>query len=70
MLLVDASQVAAGSETVQLSSAEHASVQMNDAPDTAGHNDKSWSNLWQMNKVGLEGRKISVLRNCTLLPLR
>ncbi len=57
MLLVDAQQVAAGSETIQLSAAEHASVQMDSAPDSPPSASSNLVSLWQMNSVGLRAER-------------
>jgi hypothetical protein len=57
MLLVDAQQVAAGSETIQLSSAEHASVQMDSAPDSPASAATNLVSLWQMDMVGLRAER-------------
>jgi HK97 family phage major capsid protein len=58
MLLVDAQQVAAASETIQLSATNEAAVQLNDTPDSPPTGATLLVSLWQHNLVGLKAERI------------
>ena len=64
-VLVDAQQVAAASETIQLSATTEASVQMNDAPDSPPTASTSMVSLWQMNMVGIKAERYFGIQKLT-----
>ena len=53
-VLVDASQIVAASETLQLSASNEASVQMDTAPDSPPTSSSNMVSLWTMNMSGLK----------------
>lgn len=57
MVLVDAQQVAAASETIQLEAAREAAVQMDSAPDSPPSGTTNFLSLWQTNHVGLRAER-------------
>ena len=56
-LLVDAQQVAAASETIQLSHTNQAIVQMDTAPDSPPSAATNLVSLWQLNMTGLKAER-------------
>lgn len=57
MVLVDATQVAAASETVRLDSSREALLNMDSAPDSPVSGTTSMLSLWQTNHVGLRAER-------------
>jgi len=57
LLLADAQQICAASETVQLSAASHASVQTDTSPDSPPTASTPLVSLWQMNYDGLRAER-------------
>jgi hypothetical protein len=57
MVLVDASQVGAGSEGITLSASNQASVQMNTTPDSPPTASSAYISLWQMNQTALRAER-------------
>jgi hypothetical protein len=58
MVLVDAQQVAAASETIQLSASNQAIVQMDGAPDSPIVAGTVMTSLWQNNLTGLKAERL------------
>ncbi len=56
-VLVDAQQVAAASETIQLSATNEAAVQMDSAPDSPISASTPMVSLWQNNMTGLKAER-------------
>jgi hypothetical protein len=65
MVLVDAQQVAAASETVQLSHANQAAVQLDTAPDSPPSGSTNLVSLWQMNMTGLKAERLFGVQKLT-----
>ena len=65
MVLVDAQQVAAASETIQLSSTMQAIVQMDTAPDSPPSASMVMTSLWQNNLTGLKAERIFGVQKLT-----
>jgi hypothetical protein len=65
MLLVDAQQVAAASETIQLSASNEAIVQLDTAPDSPIFASTPMVSLWQMNMVGLRAERFFGVQKLT-----
>jgi len=57
MVLVDGQQVAAASETIQLSASNEAIVQMDSAPDSPPTASTPMTSLWQNNLSGLKAER-------------
>ena len=57
MVLVDAQQVAAASDTVTLDTAREAVVQLDTAPDSPSTPSTNLVSLWQMNMLGLKAER-------------
>jgi hypothetical protein len=57
VLVVDAAQIAAGSDTVVLSSANQATLQMDTTPDSPPTASTAYVNLWQMNWRALRAER-------------
>ena len=57
MLLADAQQIAAASETIRLDSSTEADVQHDTAPDSPSTASTSLQSLWQSNKVALKAER-------------
>jgi hypothetical protein len=58
MILVDAQQLAAASETIQLAVATHAVVQLDTSPDSPVSGSTVLTSLWQNNLTGLKAERI------------
>jgi hypothetical protein len=58
MILVDAQQVAAASETIQLAVATHAVVQLDTSPDSPVSESTALTSLWQQNLTGLKAERL------------
>lgn len=65
MLLVDAQQVAAASETIQLSYSNQAPVQMDTAPDSPTSASTVMISLWQNNMTGLKAERVFGVQKLT-----
>ena len=65
MLLVDAQQVAAASETIQLSASNEAIVQLDTTPDSPISASTPMVSLWQMNMVGLRAERFFGVQKLT-----
>jgi hypothetical protein len=65
MLLVDAQQIAAASESIQLSASNEAIVAMNDAPDSPAAASTLMTSLWQNNLTGLKAERFFGLQKLT-----
>jgi HK97 family phage major capsid protein len=65
MILVDAQQIAAASETIQLSSAREAIVQMDTAPDSPITASTVPVSLWQNNMTGLKAERFFGVQKLT-----
>jgi hypothetical protein len=57
MVLVDATQVAAGSEGIALSASTQASIHMNTTPDSPPTASSAYISLWQMNQTALRAER-------------
>jgi hypothetical protein len=57
MVLVDAAQIVAASDTIQLDAASHASVQFETAPDSPPTASTNLQSLWQQNMLGLKASR-------------
>jgi hypothetical protein len=57
MVLVDASQVAAASERIQLTATDTAPLQLDTTPDSPPGGNTSMVSLWQMNLLGLKAER-------------
>ena len=57
MILADAQQIAAASETLQLSAADQASVDMSDSPDSPSSASTNLTSLWQLDLLGLRAER-------------
>ena len=64
-LLVDAQQVAAASETIQLSASNKAAVQLDTAPDSPPTSSSNMVSLWQMNMTGLKAERFIGVQKLT-----
>jgi hypothetical protein len=64
-LLVDAQQVAAASETIQLSATNEASVQLDTAPDSPPIASSNMVSLWQNNMTGLKAERFFGVQKLT-----
>jgi hypothetical protein len=58
MILLDAQQVAAASETIQLAVASHAVVQLDTSPDSPVSGSTVLTSLWQHNLTGLKAERV------------
>jgi hypothetical protein len=58
MILADAQQVAAASDTVQLSAATQAVVQLDTGPDSPVSGSTVLTSLWQSNLTGLKAERV------------
>jgi hypothetical protein len=58
IILVDAQQVAAASETIQLAVATHAAVQLDASPDSPVSGSTVLTSLWQNNLTGLKAERV------------
>jgi hypothetical protein len=58
MVLVDAQQVAAASETIQLSAATETTVQLDTAPDSPVSGSTTMTSLWQSNLTVLKAERV------------
>lgn len=65
MVLVDAQQIAAASETIQLSASNEAIVQMDTAPDSPISASTPMTSLWQMNMTGLKAERFFGVQKLT-----
>jgi HK97 family phage major capsid protein len=65
MLLVDAQQVAAASETIQLAASNEAIVAMDTAPDSPTTASTVMTSLWQMNMTGLKAERFFGVQKLT-----
>jgi hypothetical protein len=57
ILLVDASQIAAASSTIELDASSQATVQLDTAPDSPPTGTTVYTNLWQSNLLGLRATR-------------
>jgi len=58
MLLVDAQQIAAASDTIQLSATSEAIVQLDTAPDSPASGSSVMTSLWQANLTGIKAERV------------
>jgi hypothetical protein len=65
LLLVDAQQVAAASETIQLSATSEAIVQLDTAPDSPASGSSVMTSLWQANLTGLKAERVFGVQKLT-----
>ncbi len=63
MLLADAQQIAAASETIRLDSSSQADVHHDTAPDSPSSASTNMQSLWQSNKVALKAERISASKS-------
>jgi hypothetical protein len=63
--LVDAQQVAAASQDIQLSATNEAIVQMDSAPDSPIVAGTAMTSLWQLNLVGLKSERFFGVQKLT-----
>src|SRR5262249_23282454 len=57
MVMVDASQVAAASETITLDASNEATIQLDSPPDSPPSGSSPLTSLWQMNMTGLRAER-------------
>src|SRR5262249_57001287 len=65
MVLVDAQQIAAASETIQLSAANEAIVAMDSSPDSPAAASTVMTSLWQNNLTGLKAERFFGVQKLT-----
>jgi hypothetical protein len=65
MLLADAQQVAAASETIQLSATNEAIISMDTAPDSPAAAGTVMTSLWQNNLTGLKAERFFGVQKLT-----